>query len=509
MKFITRIFLNLTVLFISCHAYAQGTLIPAANRVDMVHDFSRNIIYISNGSQILRYDVQSSSFLSPYDLGGTLLGMDISPDGNTLAVADSQNSPTESWIHLVNLFDGTSRKASFARNYYDGGTWTVAYGSDNSILVTSRFNGSGWVPLRRYDTTTHAFETISSVRQDTMITASGDANIIAYAESNISSGPVGKYHVNSKLLENGPQTGWFTFEIGVNNNGTHYSVPTYGGTYLFDDLWTNLGIIGTYAGQQPIGVVYHPVENRVFYSWARTTEVREFDTTSMTQVAAYNFENSFSSTGNHAFNQGRMKISRDGSLLMSTVSGGVRFVQLYPPLTATSQDLVTDEDTLTIVNLNASVGNGGTVNYLINNNPAHGTLSGIAPDLIYTPNENYYGQDNFSYQAVYGKAVVEASVNLTINPVNDVPVAVDDTIDSSERWVNIFVLDNDMDVDGDVLTITDLSKPVSGRAIISDDGQYILYRAKNRKVTADQFTYTVSDGNGGTTTANVSVNIIK
>ena len=65
----------------------SAAFISAPNRVDMVHDPSRNVLYISSGSSVLRYDLASTAFLTPVQLSGSLAGMDLSPDGNTLASA--------------------------------------------------------------------------------------------------------------------------------------------------------------------------------------------------------------------------------------------------------------------------------------------------------------------------------------------------------------------------------------------------------------------------------------
>lgn len=507
MNNIYKIFTALSLFSIALTSYAVGTFIPAPNRIDMSHDFSRNLVYISNGTEVLRYDVNANTFMPSYILGGSLSGMDISPDGNTLAVADRTRSETEVWVHLVNLNTGVASKVVFPRAFYEGGTFTVSYGNDGKVLVTSTFEGSGWVPLRKYDPATDTHEEIRSVRQNTMLAASGDAGTIVYAENNISSGPIGRYNVASQTIDLGPGTGWFNYEIGTNSNGTRYSVPTYGGTFIYDQLWNLDAVIGTYAGPQPIGVVYHPVENRVYYPWASTSEVREFDTLTNTQVGAYNFEHNFTNTGNHAFGQGRMKISNDGSLLMSTVTGGVRIVQMYAALNASNQSVVLDEDTSRAITLSGSIGNSGTLSYTVNALPAIGVLTGTAPDLIYTPNENAFGTDSFSYSVQYGGAIVNATVSIVVNPVNDAPVAVDDFIETSSGKVTVLVLLNDYDVDGDALTIISVTRPVNrGRAYISEDGQTILYRSRNRKASTDSFEYTVSDGNGGTATATVTVN---
>src|SRR5262245_17866406 len=69
---------------------AQATFVPAASRSDMAYDYRRDRIYIANGSEVLRYAVDTQQFLSPIALGAgaSARGMDISPDGTRLAVAD-------------------------------------------------------------------------------------------------------------------------------------------------------------------------------------------------------------------------------------------------------------------------------------------------------------------------------------------------------------------------------------------------------------------------------------
>ena len=59
--------------------------------------------------------------------------------------------------------------------------------------------------------------------------------------------------------------------------------------------------------------------------------------------------------------------------------------------------------------------------------PANGILSGVPPSLTYTPNPDFNGSDSFTFKVNDG-AVDSAppTVSLTVTPVNDPPVAVDD-----------------------------------------------------------------------------------
>jgi hypothetical protein len=68
---------------------AAGTFISAPSRVDMVYDSGRDVVYITNADSVLRYHLGSNSFLAPFAIrGANLAGIDLSPDGNTLVVAD-------------------------------------------------------------------------------------------------------------------------------------------------------------------------------------------------------------------------------------------------------------------------------------------------------------------------------------------------------------------------------------------------------------------------------------
>ena len=140
--------------------------------------------------------------------------------------------------------------------------------------------------------------------------------------------------------------------------------------------------------------------------------------------------------------------------------------------------------------------------------PLHGTLAGTAPDLTYTPDANYNGADAFSFTVNDGAADSDtATVDITVNPVNDLPVAVDDPVTTSEDTaVEIIVLANDTDVDGQNLTLSEFTQPGNGQVENIDDGALTYTPIPNFHGT-DSFDYTVSDGSGGTDTGTVYVTV--
>ncbi|HET6770256.1 MAG TPA: Ig-like domain-containing protein [Actinomycetota bacterium] len=92
---------------------------------------------------------------------------------------------------------------------------------------------------------------------------------------------------------------------------------------------------------------------------------------------------------------------------------------------------------------------------------------------------------------------------------NSAPVAVDDSASGRAGFpVRINVLANDSDVDGDSLTISGVSDPPNGSAVINADNS-VTYDPNGCFVGTDTFSYSISDGNGGGDTALVSVQLRK
>jgi len=307
------------------------TLISAPSRKDMVYDQARDIIYITSGTQVLRYQLGSDSFQTPFQLSGSLMGIDISPDGNTLMVADS-SADTNVWVHLINLNTGQTNRVNFPAAFYESGTYAIAFGGDGAALITSRFAGSGWVPMRRYDPVSGLTTTVASPRHDSMISPSGDGTTVFLAENDISSGPFSRYDVASRAFTRSGGDGTFNYECAVSRDASLYVVMATGGTFIYDSNFTRLTTTGISGA---IGAAFHPSADAVFLPIAGTTYVRAYSTIDWSLLGQFNFQYTFSAPGIQAFNNGRTRISPDGQILFVTVSGGVRYLRhgLNLPLT--------------------------------------------------------------------------------------------------------------------------------------------------------------------------------
>jgi hypothetical protein len=142
--------------------------------------------------------------------------------------------------------------------------------------------------------------------------------------------------------------------------------------------------------------------------------------------------------------------------------------------------------------------------------PQHGSLTGTMPNLVYTPAPNYNGPDSFTFVVYDGKAQsATATVAFNVAAVNDAPVAVANTatVVKNSSAVNLAVLSNDSDVDGDALTITSVTQPANGSVSIAPGGKSVNYTPRRNFRGNDLFSYTVGDGRGGTATASVTVTV--
>ena len=204
-------------------------------------------------------------------------------------------------------------------------------------------------------------------------------------------------------------------------------------------------------------------------------------------------------------------IVSDGNGGLDTATVTVIINPVNDPPVATNDNLTTDEDVPGTVNVlaNDSDVDGDALTVSSVGNPSHGlVINNNDGTITYKPDANYYGADSFTYVVSDGNGGLDtATVTVTVNPVNDPPTAVDDTLITDEDTPGtVNVLANDSDVEGDALTVTAVDTPSHGSVVDNGDGT-ITYTPDANYNGTDSFTYTVSDGNGGNSTATVHVTV--
>lgn len=138
---------------------------------------------------------------------------------------------------------------------------------------------------------------------------------------------------------------------------------------------------------------------------------------------------------------------------------------------------------------------------------------------VYTPNANFNGTDSFVYRVCDNGApaseCAEATVTITVTPVNDPPAAANDSFvfaqNSSNNVLNVIANDSvgpDTDETQADLSIIDVGTPdKGGSATIAADGKTIQYTPATDFVGTETITYTISDGHGGESTATATITI--
>lgn len=163
-----------------------------------------------------------------------------------------------------------------------------------------------------------------------------------------------------------------------------------------------------------------------------------------------------------------------------------------------ANDFVTPTNNLTIVGIEPSASTVGQVS--------------IAPggqSILYTPPLSFVGQDTFDYlvqDAVGNTGRATVTVNVLFQQDN--PVAIDDIFvipdNSTDRPLN--VLENDLAGQNGSITITSVSAGDNGGTIDIDlNGQTLIYTPQIGGTGFEQFTYTITDANGVSSTAEVTV----
>ncbi|KKT55599.1 MAG: VCBS repeat-containing protein [Microgenomates group bacterium GW2011_GWC1_44_23] len=202
-------------------------------------------------------------------------------------------------------------------------------------------------------------------------------------------------------------------------------------------------------------------------------------------------------------------ISTDSEEIMITVNE----VNVTP--VAQEGSASTNEDTSKIITLVASDSDlpVNTLTYAILSTPSHGTVSLVGDQATYTPTANYHGTDSFTFEVkdssssspIIFNLLGVATVSVTVNPINDAPVASD--VSASTSQDNSVAIDlTGSDVDGDSLVYSIVSG-VSHGTLGAISNKRLTYTPNTGYHGTDAFTFKINDGyvDGNTATVNISI----
>ena len=179
----------------------------------------------------------------------------------------------------------------------------------------------------------------------------------------------------------------------------------------------------------------------------------------------------------------------------------------FPPV-PTPQSVSVVMNTARAITLAAVDANGDALTYAVVTGPSHGSLTGTAPDLIYTPAAGYSGADSFTFRATDDAGSVSASVatvGLTVGN-NQLPVAragVDQSVnDADGDGLQVFALDGSGSSDSDG-TLTTYAWTEGATPIATGSTPTV-----SLATGVHTLTLTVTDNNGGMSTDTVNVVVV-
>lgn len=153
---------------------------------------------------------------------------------------------------------------------------------------------------------------------------------------------------------------------------------------------------------------------------------------------------------------------------------------------------------------------GSTISAVSQGTRGTTTITPAGDAVLYAPDPDANGVDTFTYTVDDHDGVTDtATVHVTIDPVPDAPDAIDDaaTVPRNAPATAIDVVGNDVDVDGDPLTIQSASNGTHGTVSVTGGGSGLTYDPATGYDGPDVFTYVVHDGTGRTDTASVHVTV--
>ena len=159
---------------------------------------------------------------------------------------------------------------------------------------------------------------------------------------------------------------------------------------------------------------------------------------------------------------------------------------------ATSQNIVVEEDNTKAITLTATDSDGDTLNYVVVTNPSNGTLNGTAPNLTYTPNNNYHGVDGFTFKVSDRREDSNvAIVGIMVKSINDAPKAIAQSINMDKDTTTAITIAG-TDVDKDNLTFNVTLNPLHGT--LSGTIPNLTYKPNIGYQGDDSFKFIVNDG---------------
>ncbi|MBD2041903.1 cadherin-like domain-containing protein [Microcoleus sp. FACHB-672] len=207
---------------------------------------------------------------------------------------------------------------------------------------------------------------------------------------------------------------------------------------------------------------------------------------------------------------------------VNTLNGATFAINITPvndaPAANNDSFIATEDTPLTVALANSVLTNDTDVENTpltaaLVTNPNNGTVTfNTNGTFTYTPNGNFAGTDSFTYQASDGNSTSNiATITITVNPVNDAPIAVDDSYSTNKNIpltiaADTGILASDSDVENNPLTAVLITDTNNGTLSLNPNGSF-TYTPNAGFVGNDSFTYQANDGLLNSNAVTVSITV--
>jgi hypothetical protein len=298
----------------------------------MVFDHAGRYLYIATAEGfVFPYDVATGTYSEPYNLGGSLNGMDIAPDDSFLLVAQSCTGAAEACMQKLELGSGTVTNITFplANELSSSGSWDVGIASNGLAIFTS------CNAVHQLDLSTN----IVAPRRDApfalsysvMISKSADASGFCLADTYDSSGPLFTYTSSTDTFSSAYKDNSFSLSAlatAVSRNGALIGLSTFQNAWLSSA--PGAAVIHRY-GNIDSGIAFDAVRDRFYGVDTSTRQIVGYDTGNFQPVLQINIGQTIAA-GTATFGEGTLVASPDGQFVALRTSTATRVYSTGSPV---------------------------------------------------------------------------------------------------------------------------------------------------------------------------------
>ena len=321
---------------------ASAQLISLSTRKDHVFNPVSRLLYITTSAgAVQRYSVDTQSFLTPWTLGGTLGGIDVTPNGATVLVGDSSYDINTDLgvVRRVNAASGSSTTVTFPieggqASFSETGAWDVLALSDSKAYFSTDLVGSGQMSLHEWNLDTNQITAGIDAYERSRLSLSYDRNSMLILDGAVSPSYVHRYDVptNTYRKRQPLLTSLLDSASAISRDGQwialEFDVSSADESRIYSK---NIGGDGIILPNITGGLFFHPTADVLYGVDIFLDDVVAFDTNTWTEIGRTDIATNAIATTQ--FNSGATSFDPVTNSLFLSVPGGIYKVALPAPPT--------------------------------------------------------------------------------------------------------------------------------------------------------------------------------